>query len=40
MRRQDLVKALRLPDFAPGAGYRYVKSGDVDNPADWQLIGA
>jgi hypothetical protein len=40
MRHQDLVKALRLPDFAPGAGYRYVKSGDVNNPADWQLVGA
>lgn len=40
MRHQDLVKALRLPDFAPGAGYRYVKSGDVDNPAKWELVGA
>jgi hypothetical protein len=38
-RHQALVRALSLPDFAPGAGYRYVAEGDVNNPDEWVLVG-
>jgi hypothetical protein len=39
-RHQDLVEALSLPGFTPGAGYNYIKAGEVENAEDWVLVEA